>query len=349
MAKSQPDPRRALPAPGADPIEIEVRRGNLVESRHRVPATVVSADGAIVATWGDVTAPVYPRSALKPLQAIVLVETGAADAFGLGAPELALACASHSGEPRHVALVAAWLQRTGLGVGALECGPQWPRRERDAHALVLAGRRPSDADNNCSGKHAGMLTAARHLGHSIEGYTSVDHPVQQAILATMSALADLDLAAGPIAIDGCSAPNPAMPLASLARAFARFAQPGGLPPARADACARLQRAMAGEPFLVGGEGRLCTALIQASSGRVLVKSGAEGVYAAALPAPGLGIALKVEDGAGRAAQVVIGAVLDHLGALDGATRRAFDQTVPSTLVNWRGLPVGEIRIAGPEI
>ena len=334
-----------LPAPGAEPIEVEVRRGCLVESRHRVACAVVAADGATVAQWGDVAAPVYPRSALKPLQALALVETGAADAFGLGERELALASASHNGEPVHVAAVAGWLERIGLSISALECGPERPRRETDAEAMVLAGRRPTDADNNCSGKHAGMLTLARHLGQPTTGYTAVDHPVQQAILAIISALADVDLAAGPIAIDGCSAPNPALPLGALARAFAQFAAPDRLAPARAAACRRLQRAMAAEPHMIAGTGRLCTALIAAGSGRLLVKSGAEGVYAAALPGAGLGIALKTADGAGRAAQMALGAVLHHLGHVDRALARAFGATVATTLINRRGLQVGEIRIA----
>ena len=322
MAQSRSTLFGELPAPGADPIAVEVRRGRLVESRHRVACAVVSADGATVARWGEVATPVYPRSALKPLQALALVESGAADAFGLGDRELALAAGSHNGEPDQVAAVVAWLERIGLSAAALECGPQRPRREPDADAMVLAGRRPSDADNNCSGKHAGMLTLARHLGRPTVGYSAVDHPVQQTILATLSAMSDIDLSAGQIAIDGCSAPSPAMPLQALAHAFARFARPDGLAPARAAACRRLNQAMAAEPQMVAGAGRLCTALIAAGSGRVLVKSGAEGVYAAALPGPGLGIALKAADGARRAAQMAIGAVLHHLGALDPAMARA---------------------------
>ena len=333
---------------GPAPLSVEVTRGALVESRHAVHGVLVDAAGRRLASWGDAERMTYPRSALKPLQALALVETGAADAFAVTVDELALACASHNAEPAQVEVVTGWLSRLGLGVDDLECGPQWPRREADRDRLIRAGAQPTAADNNCSGKHAGMLAVARHLGVPTAGYTALDHPVQRAIFGIIAEMVDCDLAQAPVGIDGCSAPNPGLPLAGLALAAARFAAPDGLAPARAAACRRLAEAMAAAPFMVAGSGRLCTVLMQATAGRVLAKTGAEGVYLAAVPEHGLGLALKAEDGAGRAAQAALGALLGRLGLLDPAARTAIAPYVRPVLSNWRGLEVGAIRAAGAD-
>ena len=335
-----------IPKPGSGPIAIQVWRGPLAESEHRVACAVVDADGRPVATWGDTDRPIYPRSAVKPLQALPLVETGAADRFTVSDPELALACASHGGEPVHVATVRGWLDRVGLSADDLECGSHWPSHEASTRRLVARGETPSPVHNNCSGKHVGMLTTARHLGEPHRGYVSPAHPVQRRIRAVLEDLGGLALADAPMGIDGCSIPTVGMPLRALARAMARLGTPNGLAPGRAAACRRVSAAMLAHPYMVAGEGRLCTALMQAGGGRILSKAGAEGVYVAALPQQGIGVALKALDGGARAATAALGAVLDHLGVLDDAIRAAIAPFAQPTLANWRGITTGRIAAAG---
>jgi len=335
-------PTSRLPQPGAEPIEIQVTRGDIVECRHRVACAVVDATGHRLAAWGDVAAPVYPRSANKAIQALPLIESGAAGAFGLGDVELALACASHSGEPEHVAAVRAWLKKIGLGEGDLECGSQWPLHEASMHAMVARGERPGALHNNCSGKHSGMLTTARHLREPTRGYVARDHAVQRRVIQALGEMAGLDLEKAPVGIDGCGIPTVALPLSNLALAMARFAEPAALPPARASACRRLAAAMRRQPLMIAGHGRLDSALIEASQGRILSKGGAEGVQVAMLPGRGIGIAIKALDGATRAREVALGAVLDWLGVADDALRTKLAGFFAPTITSRRGLTVGKV-------
>jgi len=329
--------------PGPAPFAVLVTRGERVESVHRVHAAVVDTDGDTVEGWGSVDRLVFPRSAIKPMQALPLVETGAADAYRLEDAELALACASHNGEPRHVERVAGWLNRLGLDDGALECGGHLPRQEPVLIGFLRSGRPLGQVYNNCSGKHAGMLTHARHLGDAHRGYVLPDHPVQRRVLAAVAAMCGVDAEAMPLAVDGCSAPAPALPLAALAAGFARFATPEDLPAARAEACRRIGGAMMAEPYMLAGRDRLCTALIQATRGTVLAKTGAEGVYLAGLPGRGLGIALKAEDGTGRAAEVALVALLERYQALDERGRQALGSWFERRIGNVRGSIVGAMR------
>ena len=317
-----------------------VWRGERIESRHRVAFAVADAAGALVHGGGDLSEAVFPRSAVKPLQALAVLESGAADRFALTPVEVALACASHNGEPSHVSAVAAWLCRLGLKPDALECGVHPPSYDPAAEALARRGEPPSPLHNNCSGKHAGMLTLACHLGVPTGGYALPGHPVQQRIAAILAEMAD----AGPLpepAIDGCSVPTFPLTLPQLATAMARLADPGRLRPELATACRRVQSAMREHPDLVAGTGRACTAIMTALPD-VLVKTGAEGVYAAALPSRGFGMALKVEDGSGRAAPVALLALLDALGAIDEPARATLDEIARPKLRNHRGLLVGRI-------
>jgi L-asparaginase II len=327
------------------PIVVGVWRGSLIESRHAVACAAVDAAGGVVASWGDIEQPIYPRSAVKPLQAIPLVETGAADRFGLGDTELALAAASHNGEPQHVAAVQAWLERIGLGANDLECGGHWPFHEASARTLAAAGESPTSLHNNCSGKHAGMLTTALHLGEPTVGYVAKDHPVQRRVGAALAAMCDYPIGGAVFGIDGCSIPTIAMPLQVIATGMARFGAPDQLPPARAAACRRIAQAMTAKPYLVGGMGRLCTALMASSRGGVLVKVGAEGVYAAAVPGRGIGLALKAQDGATRASEVALIAVLSRLGALDNAARQAVARFAEPAVTTRLGANAGRIAIA----
>jgi L-asparaginase II len=326
-----------------NPVLVEVLRGSRIESEHRGRVAVIDAEGNPVLAWGDIARPVFPRSAIKPLQALPLVESGAADRFGFGNDELALASASHAGEPAHVAVAERMLARAGLDAGALACGPHPPIDAASAQALARAGREPSALHNNCSGKHAGFLCAACAIGAEPAGYTGPEHPVQRAVKAALEAVAGVTLDDRSCAIDGCSVPTWPLPLERLAYAFARFGTGRGLDPQRARAAARIRAACAARPHLVAGTGRLCTRIIEHFGGRVLVKGGAEGVLCGALPEAGLGIAVKCDDGAARAAEVVMAALLGRLLALDAADHAALAPLARPTLRNWNGLEVGELR------
>lgn len=333
-------PSAPLPAPPPAPVMVEVWRGDLVESRHRGHAVLADAAGRVVAAWGNPDAPVYPRSAVKALQALPLVETGALDAFGLGDRELALACGSHHGEPGQVDLVRSWLKRLGLEPAALECGAHAPFDEDAAAALVRAGLPATALHNNCSGKHLGLLTTARHCGEPVEGYSQPGHPAQRRIAAVLEAMTGAALIRAPIAIDGCGVPTWGLPLTGLATAMARFADPGGLPCARAAAVLRVREAWRRHPEAIGGLTSFDTGLMRAAAGAVLVKSGAEGVGVAVLPHRRLGLALKIEDGAPRARNVALAALLRRFG-ISGIP----DGLATPAVTNWAGRTVGVIHPA----
>jgi L-asparaginase II len=323
---------------------VEVTRGDMVESRHRGACVVVDAAGRTVHAWGDADRIIYPRSAIKPLQTLALIETGAAGGFGLGPGELALASASHGATPEHVAFVSEWLERIGLGSGDLECGGHEPMDKDAAKALARAGETPGPLHNNCSGKHAGFLTTAKHMDEPTAGYSKPDHPVQQRLLAMLSEMGDADLTSAPRGADGCGIPVIGMPLSALALALARMADPEGLDGDRADAANRIFAAMTENPRLVAGPRRFDTVAMEAGKGTFAVKSGAEGVHGAILPALGLGVALKIDDGSKRAAEVAMAAVLDHLVVLDGAAKKAMAAFLEAEVANASGAKVGVVRM-----
>jgi L-asparaginase II len=339
------DPVLHQAAETANPLAVEVTRGGMVESRHRAAVAVVDAAGTVVRAWGDIGRPVYGRSAIKPLQALPLIESGAADRFGVSVPEIALACASHSCEPRHVTAVAAWLARIGLTADDLECGSHLPSEDAAMRAAIRSGAPLTALYNNCSGKHTGFLATAVHLGEPLRGYIRYEHPVQQRILGVLEQTCGLDLGSAPRGVDGCGIPVIGIPLGNLALGMARLADPADLPPSRAAAARRITAAMAAEPFMVAGTGRFCTVVMQALGGKAVIKTGAEGVYCAALPDQGLGVALKVDDGAGRAAEVAMGAILVHLGVIDEDMRRQLADTLTPPVPNRVGLETGRIRPA----
>jgi L-asparaginase II len=333
------------------PLIVEVTRGkavqdgDFVESRHRCHAAVVDRDGTVVRKWGDVDQPIYGRSAIKPMLALGLVESGAADAFKLGNAEIALACASHSGEPQHVDRVRAWLQRIGRSPADLECGAHMPYNEVAMRDMVRAGIEPDASHNNCSGKHSGFLTTAVHLKESTKGYIRYEHPIQQRLLGIMEQLSGLDLSHAPRGVDGCGIPTIALPIGHTAMAMARLADPQGLPPARAAAAKRIVTAMTAEPYMVGGTGEFCSEVMHALGGKAALKPGAEGVYAGILPELGLGICLKNEDGAGRGCEVAMAQILVELGVLSAEERAKLADRLTPPVVNRAGLKVGRIRAA----
>lgn len=323
-------------------VVIEVTRGPVVESRHEGIAAVVKADGTVVASWGDIDTPILPRSANKPIQAMAFVESGAVERFGLGDEHIALSCASHNGEPRHVETVRAWLKKVGLGEADLECGTHAPRLPQTVEALLRANAVPTAAFNNCSGKHSGFLTTAVQYGEPTKGYIGYGHPVQRRLRDIMSDLCGADANAFPHGTDGCGIPTLATPLKSLARAMASMADPSRLSNKHAEAATRIRAAMNAEPFMVAGSGRFCTRINGAMPGVAQVKTGAEGVFCAMLPTLGLGVAIKMWDGAGRASEVAMAALLDHLGVLPTDQR---DEVTHPAIKNVVGLLVGEMRPA----
>jgi len=329
----------------SNPILVETTRGEMVESHHAGAAAVVDAAGRVVRSWGDIDRPVFARSAIKPLQALPLVETGAADQFGLGDAEIALACASHRGEPIHVETVRRWLARVDLGPQDLECGSHAPGNAAAAEALIRAGEAPSAVHNNCSGKHSGFLTTARHRGEPTRGYIAPDHPVQQRVRAVLEAMSGLDLARAPRGSDGCGIPVIGIPLRGMARAMARLADPKDLAEERAAAGKRILDAMATAPLMVSGTGGFATVVMTVAGASVRLKPGAEGVYCAVLPSLGYGIALKIDDGAARASEVAVGAILERLGAFTSAQREALAPRLRPVIKNVAGREVGAIRSA----
>lgn len=329
----------------SNPVLVEVLRGGLVESSHRGAVAIVDADGAMVLAVGDIAKPVFPRSAVKPLQALPLVECGAAERYAFGDEELALACASHSGEPAHVEVVARMLSHAGLDVSALACGTHWPSSQTAAFALARAGAAPSALHNNCSGKHAGFLCVACAMGVDHLGYWRPEHAVQRQVRAVLEDLTGVALPDDDRAVDGCSVPTWAISVANLARAFAKFGTGHGLTPVRAKAAARLRAACAQKPWYVAGTGRFCTEIMRLLGPRVLVKTGAEGVFCAALPDLGYGIAIKCDDGAGRAAEAIMAASIGRFVRLDDAERAMIASFARPTLRNWNGIEVGSLRVS----
>ncbi len=330
-----------------NPVVVEVLRGERVESVHRGAGAVVDADGRIVLAFGDVDRPVYPRSAVKALQALPLIESGAADRLGLSAKAIALACASHSGEDEHVALASAMLARVGRDESVLECGAHWPLGEAAGRALARAGRSAGALHNNCSGKHAGFVCLACASGIDPKGYVAPDHPVQREVTAAIADVTRARLGEETRGIDGCSIPTYAIPLRALARGFARFATGRGLSPQRARAAARIRAAVAAHPAIVAGAGRFDTEVMTMLGARAFTKTGAEGVFCAALPEAGLGLAVKADDGGTRAAQVMTAGLLRRFGAFGETLNARLAPFVAPRLVNWNGVETGVLRPAGP--
>ena len=325
-----------MPEKAADLIELW--RGGLKESVHQGHAVICDRHG-IVEAWGSPGATIFPRSSCKMIQALPLVESGAADACGLEPRHLALACASHQGARLHVDQVAEWLRLLGLGETDLRCGAHLPGDADERKRLVCGDEAPCQLHNNCSGKHAGFLTLNRHIKGDPE-YVALDHPIQRSIRMAFE-----ELTGEPIrgwGVDGCSAPNFACTVEGLARAMRSFAAPDA--GARGEAQRRLVRAMLDHPELIAGEGRACTELMRAMNGRAVVKTGAEAVFVAILPDQGLGVALKVADGGTRGSEAAITALMVHLGVLD-PDHPVVARYLTGPQRNWCGIVTGELRRA----
>jgi L-asparaginase II len=326
----------------SEPIAMaELWRGDRMESRHLGHAVICDAKGAIVQSWGDPTVTIYPRSSCKMIQALPLIESGAADAVGLTDRQLALSCASHQGAAMHTQAVDAWLTGLGMGEADLRCGSHEPDDVAERNRLIKTDESPCQYHNNCSGKHAGFLTLNQHIGGGTE-YIDPDHPVQVAVKAAFEDVTGEDSPG--YGIDGCSAPNFATSLQGLARAMGYFAGARDNGDARQKAAFRLTRAMAAHPEMVAGTGRACTELMLAMGGKVAIKTGAEAVFVAILPEQKLGIALKIADGGTRGAEAAIASLLVKLGALD-AEHPATRKRLNAVQRNCRGIAAAEIRAA----
>lgn len=325
---------------------VAVIRGDLVESVHAVAACASDAAGNSVLSQGDVDTPVFLRSTAKPFIAASLVRDGTAARFGLEPEELAVIAASHGGEPFHVAAVRSILRKIGLGPEALQCGAHAPYYEPAARALAAAGESPSALHSNCSGKHAGILAGCMAHGEDVATYRSATHPAQQRILAFGAWLLGEEPGTLPLGVDGCGIPVFATSLRRAALAFARFARPDDaqarLAAGDARALATVWAAMAAFPAYVGGTGRFDTALIAETAGRIVGKSGAEGVHGAGVRELGLGLAVKVIDGAARAVPPATTRLLTDIGALDGSERAALESFERPLLHNVAGTVVGRL-------
>lgn len=325
----------------------EVWRGERVESAHVGGVVVADAQGNVVASAGAPEHFAYYRSSAKPFQAVPLIESGAADAFGLTDRELALCCASHAAEPHHQAEVLEMLRKIGLDERALQCGAPLPSDRAEAARVTLDPSARSPLQCDCSGKHAGMLATCRHLGEPIEDYLSLEHPAQQRILAVMADALDVPAEEIAIATDGCSLPTFGSTMRSFARSWAVLADPSkatGPVTKHAEALSRLRDAMIAAPENVAGEGKLVTDLMRAGQGAIVAKSGAEGLLCLGLPERGLGIAIRVWDGSFRAHPMLALSVLRQLDALTPAVETAIMTAYPPVIRNHNGWAVGEMRV-----
>lgn len=327
----------------SDPVLVEVTRGDVVESVHRGAVAVFDFDGRQIVEIGNTDQPVFPRSAVKTIQALPLIETGAADAMGFSDSELALACASHSGEREHVDLAHAMLRRSGLDEPTLECGSHWPSNHEATLALARENKMPTQLHNNCSGKHAGFLSVCSHCGFDHRGYVAAGHPFQEMVRQTMEEVTGAVHNEGNRAIDGCSIPTYAVPLKSLALGFARMGGGKGLPPMRAAAAKRLLNANMAHPFMVAGTGRADTEIMRAAPGRIFVKTGAEGVYCGVVGELGLAFALKCDDGATRGAEVIVSALLQRLLHREAMIFAQIDKFARQPIQSRKGAMVGTLR------
>jgi L-asparaginase II len=311
----------------------EFRRAGRLESVHRVSLLAIE-NGKPALARGDVDRPVFMRSCAKPFQGLTVVESGAADAYGLAAEEIAVICGSHPGEAEHVRAASSILRKAKLGVGHLRCGAHPPTGSKGLRELIRSGKEPTAIHNNCSGKHSGMIAAARFMRAPLDTYLHPSHPLQKANLKTVAGYAGLKPGDVKIGIDGCSAPTFGLPLRAMARAIASFSEAPGTPK-------RVRDAMMAHPAMVG---RPCVTLMSSAPGRLVAKGGAEGVYLCGFPGKGAGIALKVEDGGARAWTPVLHAVIRTLGWLDRADLDRLAKAADPRLKNHAGRRVGEVRV-----
>jgi len=323
-----------------NPVLVNLWRGNGIESRHRGAVAVVRSDGQLIMSMGDALHHTFPRSSIKFLQAIPFVESGAVEHFALRDEHIAVSCASHNGEEIHHDLVSGWLDRIGLDANDLECGASLPLNETAQFDLLARGEGPTRVHHNCSGKHLGLLSTCLHHGDQTKDYRLYSHNAQRRWFEVLESMSSSRVMQLPWGYDGCGIPCLALPLQRIALAMARVADAYGQDGKRTDAIQRIQSAISSHPYLVAGKERLCTELMQHLAPKVLVKIGAEGCYTACIPEQGIGIAIKMDDGRDRAANVALGAVLQALGVMSESVVSELEEYISPVLTNSRGEPIG---------
>ena len=325
-----------------NPVLVNRWRGNAIESRHRGAVAVVEASGQVFAALGDVQRAVFPRSAIKFLQAIPFVESGAIEAYSLDDRHIALSCSSHNGEPIHAGLAQDWLERIGCGHDDLECGAELPLHQATQFELMAQGRGPQRHHHNCSGKHLGFLSTCKQLGEATHDYRLYNHAAQQRWFQVLESLTNTRVSQLPWGYDGCAIPTLALPLQRVALAMARFGVPSRFEGERRTAVERIHGAITTNSYMVAGKERLCTSLMERLAPNILVKVGADGVYTAVIPEHELGVAIKIDDGNDAAARVALGAVLQTLGVLAPEESKALGEYFRPSVNNSRGETIGRI-------
>lgn len=328
------------------PLLIEVTRGPVVESMHQVMAVVVNENGSLAQYWGNPNFLTLPRSAIKMLQTLALVESGAADHFNLEAKHIALACGSHRGEKDHLQALAQWLEKTGIKESQLVCGPHFPYDEKSAHDMIRRGNAPTPLCNNCAGKHLALITTCLHAGENSLGYEKYEHSAQKRLRKVLTEAIKVDHSKVAHGIDGCGIPTYGTSLQSLAVGMSSLISSKETA-ARKAAAQRILDAVKSHPYYVAGSDNFVTAVIEKSQGRAIIKTGAEGVVCGVLPEKRMAFAIKASDGAGRAAQVAAASILLLLGGLNESEFRSLSTYTLPEVKNWKGEVVGQMRIAKP--
>lgn len=325
-----------------NPVLVEVLRGDVVESKHRGTVAVVDESGKLKFSLGNIAKTHFPRSSLKLIQVLPLIESGGADALGLSESQLALCCASHNGEALHTGIVNEWLESFSLQDDALECGATLPMRKATAHKMLKAGDSPNRCHHNCSGKHMGMLSLCKYKGYPLRHYSDYKHPSQQEWIQVLSELSGVAMENMPWDYDGCGMPAVALPLERMAFAQAQFFNPNQ-PKVRRLAMQRVLQAITHYPENIAGTDRLCTDLAKASNGKIIVKTGAEGYFVGVVPSEKVGFALKIDDGATRASDAAIGGLIHKMGWSQLVTGSELQQYFNPVVQNSQGRTVGQIR------
>ncbi len=328
------------------PLIVEVIRGPVVESLHQVMAVVVNEIGSMTHYWGNPQFLTVPRSAIKMIQALPLIESGAADHFGLEDKHIALACASHRGEKDHLVALHEWAEKVQIKESDYICGPHLPFDEASAHDMVRRGQKPTVFCNNCAGKHSAIITTCKHLGEDPAGYDKYEHISQKRLRKVLTETMKIDHSKMSFGVDGCGIPSYAVPLLSMAQGMSVFVNPKEAPLRKA-ACERVLRAVRTHSFYIAGSDNFATAVIEKTQGRSIVKGGAEGVFCGVLPEKRLAFAVKAADGAGRAAQLVAASLLLNLGGMTADEFKSLSKFTQPSVTNWKGDVVGQIRIAKP--
>ncbi|MDC3286882.1 asparaginase [Alphaproteobacteria bacterium] len=333
-----------LPRTSQNPLNIYINRNGFKESFHEVDVVVCDSDGSVILGMGAAESVIFPRSAMKPLQSIALIEllNSSSDIPEFSEAEVALICASHNGETLHTEAVIKLLGKFDISIDELTCGAHWSMDQKTMISQARSMEQPHEVHNNCSGKHAGMLILSKLMNGNTSSYSMLANMAQQQILGTLEFMTGLDLMQYTHGIDGCGAPVFSAPLSNWAKAFALFAGGGELPEIRHEACQRIRKSIAAEPLYIAGHNRACSAINLAYGETITVKTGAEGVYSAAFHELGLGAMVKARDGNKRGAEVAIGAVIKALGYPTDDLVKSFFQP---KLLNWAGEEVGDITVS----